>query len=157
VITEPVIILVATMSGTATFVAEELADSLKSRGIKPFVVQMEEAALKMFETRKLFIVCSSSHGTGDIPTNGQGFYDSLRSERPDLSQVRYGTIALGDMTYSASFCGGGVQFDEIFKELGANRLVTRLAHDRRSGSFPEEEALRWLEGWIAAAEGSPSS
>ena len=155
-ITEPVIILVATMSGTATFVAEELSEALKAKGIKPFVVQMEKAALKMFETRKLFIICSSSHGTGDIPDNGKALYDALNSERPDLCGVRYGTVALGDMTYSGSFCGGGAQFDEIFKKLGATRLVPRLQHNRLSGSFPEEDAIEWLEGWVAAADTVPA-
>ena len=152
-ITEPVLILVASMGGTASFVADEMADALKAKGVKPFIVPMEKAALKMFETRKLFVICSSSHGTGEIPDNGQPFFDTLSSERPDLTGVRYGTVALGDMTYSASFCGGGVKFDELFTELGATRLVDRLEHDKQSGTFAEEEAVDWLDGWIAAADG----
>jgi MioC protein len=151
VIEEPVLILVATMGGTARFVADEMADALKARGIKPFVVPMEKAALAMFETRKLFVICSSSHGAGDIPDNGLPFFESLANERPDLTGVRYGTVALGDMTYSASFCGGGAQFDRVFAELGATRLVERLEHDRQSGTYPEDEAIAWLDGFIAAA------
>jgi MioC protein len=37
---EPVLILVATEGGTATYVAEEMADALKDRGVKTFVVPM---------------------------------------------------------------------------------------------------------------------
>lgn len=151
-ITEPVLILVATMGGTASFVADELAEALQAKGIKPFVVPMEKAAVAMFATRKLFIICSSSHGAGDIPDNGVPFFNALATERPDLRGIRYGTVALGDMTYSASFCGGAAQFDHIFEELGATRLVDRLEHDRQSGTYPEEEAVTWLEGWLAAAE-----
>ena len=150
--TEPVLILVATMGGTASFVADEMADALKAKGIKPFIVPMEKAAIKMFDSRKLFIICSSSHGTGEIPDNGKPFFDALSSERPDLAGVRYGTVALGDMTYSASFCGAGVLFDELFASLGATRLVDRLDHDKQSGAFPEEEAVDWLDGWLAAAD-----
>ncbi|SEK00312.1 MioC protein [Sphingobium sp. AP50] len=150
-ITEPVLILVATMGGTATFVADEMADALKAKGIKPFLVPMEKAALAMFDTRKLFIICSSTHGNGDIPDNSVAFFDALRDQRPDLSDVRYGTVALGDMTYSASFCGGGAQFDDLFADLGATRLVDRLEHDRQGGTFPEEEAVAWLDGWLEAA------
>lgn len=153
VITEPVLILVASMGGTASFVADEMADALKAKGVKPFVVPMEKAALKMFETRKLFIICASSHGTGEIPDNGQPFFDALSSGRPDLAGVRYGTVALGDMTYSASFCGAGVMFDDLFTDLGATRLVERLENDKQSGAFPAEEAVDWLDGWLAAAEG----
>ncbi len=149
---EPVLILVATMGGTATFVADEMAEALRAKGIKPFIVPMEKAAVAMFATRRLFIICSSSHGTGDIPDNGVGFFESLAGERPDLTGVRYGTVALGDMTYSGSFCGGGAQFDRIFEELGATRLVDRLEHDRQGGTYPEDEAIAWLEGWIPAAE-----
>lgn len=150
-IDEPVLILVATMGGTARFVADEMADAMKGRGIKPFVVPMEKAALAMFETRKLFVICSSSHGQGDIPDNGVPFFESLRDQRPDLAGVRYGTVALGDMTYSGSFCGGAKQFDTLFAELGATRLVERLEHDRQSGTYPEDEAIAWLDGFLAAA------
>ena len=151
-ITEPVLILVATMGGTATFVADELAGALKDKGVKPFVVQMEKAAIRMFESRKLFIIVSSSHGAGDIPDNGVAFFDALTNERPDLAGIRFGTVALGDMTYSASYCGGGAQFDNLFADLGATRIVDRLEHDRTSGSFPEEDALEWLETWVEAAD-----
>jgi MioC protein len=150
-LSEPVIILVATMGGTATYVAEELAAALADKGGKGFVVPMEKAALEMFAKRKYYIICSSSHGTGDIPDNGFPFFEKLRAERPDLTNIRYGTVALGDMTYSASFCGGGKQFDELFEELGAKRLVDRLEHDRQRGGFPEDEAIEWLDGWLQAA------
>lgn len=156
-LTEPVIVLVATVGGTATFVAEELAVALRERGAKVFVVPMEKAAIAMFATRKLFVIVSSTHGRGDVPDNGIHFFETLRGERPDLGGVRYGTVALGDMTYASSFCGGGAKFDRIFEERGATRLVARLEHDRRSGTFPEEEALVWLEGWLAAAESSAAA
>lgn len=153
-IEEPVLILVATVGGTAAFVADELADALKAKGIKHFIVPMEKAALKMFETRKLFIICSSTTGTGDVPDNAVPFFEELQSTRPDLRDVRFGTVALGDRTYSSSFCGGGRQFDELFVALGASRLVERLEHDRVSGTFPEEAAVEWLEGWVSAATAS---
>lgn len=145
------------MSGTSTYVADEMADALKAKGIKAFVVQMEKAELRMFDTRKVFIICSSSHGAGDIPDNGVAFFESLERERPDLGDVRYGTVGIGDMTYSASFCGGSAQFDRILAELGANRLVQRLEHDRQAGGLPEDDALEWLEGWLEAAAASATA
>lgn len=148
---EPVIILVATMGGTASFVAEELASEITQRGAKAFVVGMEKAALEMFEKRRLFIICSSTHGTGEIPDCGQPFFDALSSTRPDLHGIFYGLVALGDMTYSNSFCGGGKQFDAILAELGAHRIVPSMLHDRQTGTFPEDEALQWLDGWLDAA------
>jgi MioC protein len=143
-LSEAVIILVATMGGTATFVAEEMAAALSTKGIKAFVVDMSKAELAMFAKRSTYIICSSSCGTGDIPDNGKQFYATLVNSRPDLSHVRFGTVALGDMTYSASFY-------EIFGELGAQRLIPRLEHDRQSGEFPEDAAVEWLDDWLEAA------
>ncbi len=102
----------------------------------------------MFAQRKLFLIVSSTYGTGDVPDNGQVFYRALVEARPDLSDVKYGIIGLGDMTYSETFCGGSARLDAIFSELGAKRIGERLRHDRRSGVFPEKLALEWLAEWI---------
>lgn len=148
----PIVVLVATMSGTAEMVADEIAAKLQERGLVARVVRMERATLAMFQQRKLFVICSSSYGTGDVPDNGQAFYQVLGKERPDLSDVRYGVFALGDMTYSATFCGGGTKLDELFASLGAQRLVSRYDQDAQSGLYPEEVALRWLDQWIDKLE-----
>jgi MioC protein len=150
---DQIIILVASMSGTAEMVADELAEALPGHGLRGKVVRMERASRAMFEKRSTYIVCSSSYGAGDVPDNGQDFYAMLQQERPDLSHVSYGVVALGDMTYSATFCGAGTKFDEIFAELGAKRLVPRLEHDAKSADYPEEKAIEWLSSWVAASTG----
>lgn len=154
------IILVASMSGTADMVADKLAAALKERGENVRIVPMDKAAIHMFDQRKHFIICSSTYGKGDVPDNGQAFYKSLRTDRPDLSGVIYGVVALGDMTYSMTFCGGGRRLDIIFSQLGARRIGERIQHDRQSGQRPEVLALEWLDSWLpqftaarAAAEG----
>jgi MioC protein len=145
---EPVIILVASMSGTAEMVADELEGALRATGQASKIVRMERASLAMFAKRTNYIICSSTYGRGDVPDNGQAFYQLLVQERPDLSHVRYGVVALGDMTYTATFCGGGAKFDQVLAELGAQRLVPRMQHDAKSGIFPEVQALQWLQGWL---------
>lgn len=154
---EEIVILVGSMSGTADLVADEVALKLKSMDIKHRVVGMQKGSLAMLSKRSYFIICVSTSGKGDMPDNGQAFYDLLLNERPDISHIRYGVIALGDMTYSASFCGAGVKLDKIFAELGAKPIVERMEHDSKSGVFPEDMALDWLEGWIQASEIMASS
>jgi MioC protein len=144
----PLVILTASVSGTAEFVAEEAAELLTQQGIVSRIVPMQKAALAMFAQRKLFLIVSSTYGTGDVPDNGQAFYRALVEARPDLSDVKYGIIGLGDTTYSETFCGGSARLDAIFSELGAKRIGERLRHDRRSGVFPEKLALEWLAEWI---------
>ena len=43
--------------------------------------------------------------------------EALERDRPDLSAHRYGIIALGDMTYQDTFCGGGKKVDEALKRI----------------------------------------
>src|SRR5260221_6102510 len=76
----------------------------------------------VFSGGGLFLICSSTYGQGDVPDNAKNLYESLKSARPDLSDVRYGVIALGDRTYAETFCNGGKRFDAILSELGARRI-----------------------------------
>jgi MioC protein len=144
----PLIILVGTMSGTAEMVADNVAARLTAQGVLNRVVRMERAALAMFATRKRFLICSSTYGRGDVPDNAKTFYASLVEQRPDLADIVYGVIGLGDMKFSKTFNGGPARFDAIFSELGARRLGERMKHDRQSGIPPEKMALEWLETWL---------
>ncbi|GLO69981.1 sulfite reductase [Phaeobacter inhibens] len=146
----PIVVLVASMSGVAEMVADEVADKLNELGHKARVVRMEKASQKMLDARDTYVICSSTYGTGEVPDNGKPFHEFLTKERPNLSHVRYGVIALGSQDYPQTFCGGGKAFDATFADLGAKRLVDRMEHDAKSGIFPEEAALEWLEGWTAA-------
>jgi MioC protein len=143
-----IIVLVATMSGTAEIVAESVAEKLSENGFTARAVRMERATPAHLARGGLFLICSSTYGTGDVPDNGQPLYQALCGERPDLSALRYGVICLGDMTYSATFCGGGKRMDKILSELGAQRIGTLMEHDASSGAFPEEMALAWLDRWM---------
>ncbi len=154
---EQIKILVGTMTGTAELVASEIEEVLTDRGADSEVVLMDDLTADAFEPGSAYIVCTSTYGQGDVPDNARVLLESLKSDRPDLSAIRYGLFALGDMTYAQTFCFGGRQFDEILQELGARRIGEAEEHDASSGSLPEDEAATWAEGWhelfTAAAEG----
>ena len=44
----------------------------------------------------VWLVCTSTYGTGEVPDNAKALYAVLGEQRPDLSKVRYGVVALGD-------------------------------------------------------------
>ena len=150
-------ILVGTMTGTAELVASEIAEVLENRGADAEIVLMDDLTADVFEAASAYIVCTSTYGQGDVPDNARTLFESLKADRPDLSAIRYGLFALGDMTYAQTFCFGGRRFDDILQELGARRIGEREEHDASSGSLPEDEAATWAEGWYelcaASAEG----
>jgi len=73
--------------------------------------------------------------------------ETLERERPDLSGHRYCVIALGDMTYQDTYCGGGKKVDKVLELCGARKVGDRLEVDASSQPLPDEEALGWIEGW----------
>jgi len=142
-------ILVGTMTGTAQLVAQELELRIDDDKTRAQARLMDNLDATVFGAGGLFLICSSTHGQGDVPDNAKQLYESLQNARPDLSHVRYGVIALGDRTYAETFCNGGRRFDRILSELGARRIGEILLHDASAGTMPEEVAADWIDGWVA--------
>lgn len=143
-----ILILVATMSGTAEMVADEVATAIEDAGGTARIFRMEKATPALLADTQTAIICSATYGTGEVPDNGKAFFAALSAERPDLSHLRYGVIALGNSIYPLTFCHGGIQFDDLLAALGAQRIGDRLEHDASSGIFPDDAAIEWIERWL---------
>lgn len=141
-------ILVGTMTGTAEMVAQEVQQTLEAAGHHASVEMMDNLDATIFAQGGSFLICSSTYGNGDVPDNAQALYASLESEKPNLANVTYGVIALGDRTYKDTFCHGGVRFDRLLTDLGARRAGDILKHDASSGTLPEEVAAQWVVPWV---------
>ena len=144
-------ILVGTMTGTADLVAQEVQTALEAVGHAASIRMMDDLDASVFHPGGMFLICTSTYGQGDVPDNAQALYASLETERPDLSAVTYGVIALGDLTYKDTFCEGGIRFDALLTELGARRVGEILKHDASSGTLPEEVAAQWIVPWAESA------
>ena len=143
-----ILILVGTESGNAQMVADALKPVLDAAGHAVDVTDKAATTADLRAHDVLLVVCAT-HGSGDIPTNILPLAEMLERERPDLSGHRYGVIALGDMTYQDTFCGGGKKVDAVFERCGARKLGRRLEVDASSQPLPDEEALGWIESWKA--------
>jgi len=144
-------ILVGTMTGTAEMVAQEVQTVLEAAGHTVSIRMMDDLDASVFAAGGTFLVCTSTYGQGDVPDNAQGLFASLETDRPNLSSVTYGLIALGDLTYRDTFCEGGTRFDNLLTELGAHRVGEVLKHDASSGTLPEEVAAQWIVPWVEMA------
>ncbi len=141
-----ILILVGTESGNAQMVADALKPVLEGAG-HAVDVNDKAASVGDLEAHDVLLVICATHGSGDIPTNILPLAETLERERPDLSSHRYGVIALGDMTYQDTFCGGGKNVDKVLALCGATKIGERLEVDASVQPLPDEEALAWVEDW----------
>src|SRR5258708_38257975 len=141
-----ILILVGTESGNAQMVADALKPVLLAAGHSVDVTDKAASPADLCSHDVLLVVCAT-HGSGDIPTNILPLAETLERDRPDLSGHRYGMIALGDMTYQDTFCGGGKKVDRVFALCGARKVGDRLEVAASRQPLPDEEALGWVEDW----------
>ncbi len=144
-------ILVGTMTSTADYVAQSIQMDCADLVDEIEVLLMDGLDISVFDEDALYLICSSTYGSGDVPDNARNLYASLDSQPKYLGQVRYGVIALGDRTYLQTFCFGGKMFDERLQGLGAQRIGEVFIHDASAGTMPEEEATAWCRNWLPLA------
>lgn len=143
-----ILIIVGTESGNAQMCADHLADNLPRLGHEIEVAADADAGQVNLAGREVVLVCTSTHGDGELPDNIIPLADRLRGDKPDLSALRYGVIALGDQTYSGTFCKAGKDMDALFAGCGAEKVGERLEIDACTQPLPDEEALNWAQEWV---------
>ncbi len=142
-----ILILVGTESGNAQMVADTLQEELGRAGHE-VEVRAEGDRLEGPANGRAVLICTATHGLGELPDNIIPLHDALARDRPDLSGLRYGVIALGDQTYHETFCNAGKTMDRLFAELGARRIGERLEIDACTQPLPDEDALDWAREWV---------
>ena len=144
-------ILVATMTGTAESVAQSLQLACSDAFNPIHIHRMESVDAAIFDADAVFLICSSTYGSGDVPDNGQALYAQLDADPRYLGHVRYGLVALGDSSYGDTYGMGGLKIDARLQDLGAQRIGDICRLDASSGEVPEDEALAWCETWRTQA------
>ena len=148
-------IFVGTMTSTAEYVAQAIQMDCADL-INDIEVQLMDALdISVFDQadakETIYLICSSTYGSGDVPDNARALYDSMDTNPQFLGHVRYGVIALGDRTYLQTFCNGGKRFDQRLQDLGAKRIGDVWCHDASSGTMPESEGTEWCKQWLTLA------
>ncbi len=146
------LILVGTVTSTAEYVAQAIELDSSDLIERIEVRMMDGLDPSVFDEDALYVICSSTYGTGDVPDNAQAFYASLDGQPRFLGHVRYGLIALGDsLQYPQTFANGGRRFDERLRDLGAVRIGEPLILDASSDDNPETVGAAWCREWLAQA------
>ncbi len=140
------------MTSTADYVAQAIQMDCADLVDDIDVQLMDDLDISAFDSAdQLYLICTSTYGTGDVPDNARMLYESLDATPKFLGHVRYGVIALGDSAYPQTFCFGGKRFDERLSDLGAQRLGDVWRHDASGGTIPETEGTAWCREWLTSA------
>lgn len=143
-----IVIFVGTESGNAQMVGEALNDELSRLDHDVEIIEEFDDGLAVLEGHETVIISCSTHGLGELPDNIIPLFEAMEQEKPDLSHMKYGVIALGDQTYSDTFCKAGKDMDDIFAACGAKRVGDRLEVDACTQPLPDEEAIDWVKEWL---------
>ena len=142
---EKLLILVATMTGTALMAAEDIAEYCSENNIETNIIEIDNAEINILtEAKNPVLICSSTYGQGDVPDSAQEFYNKLKDLSPDLNHIRYALFGLGDMTYRDTFAYGGKKFADLLDSLNATKIGDPFYHDASDGTLPEEVAVDWF-------------
>lgn len=142
-------ILVGTVHGNATEVAQTLAFSAADLGFDAQVRPMDDLTIEVFAQDAVFLLVCSTTGSGDVPDKAQTLFQSLDLQPRYLGTTRYGLVALGDSSYGDSFCGGGKAFDARLQDLGAQRIGAMCEIDAMQADDAPTQALAWWTTWVA--------
>jgi MioC protein len=145
-------ILVSTMTGTAEMIAEDMAACVGERW-QPHLLLAENASLEVFSRSRLFLVVSSTYGTGEIPDPAKPLHAQLLASGLDLGGLGYGVVSLGDhRVYPNTFANGGKLWDAALAARGANRMLETLLLDASGPDDMSTLAVQWISRWLDIAE-----
>ncbi|PVU94061.1 hypothetical protein BB561_002827 [Smittium simulii] len=123
-------ILYASDGSNAHAVAKKIHFGAKARKMSSEIFIMNDFDFSEIEFKSLVIFVVSTAGQGEFPTNGKGFWKSLKDASVNLSNLKYSVFALGDSHYwpseedSIFYNKPGKDLDKRLFELSAIRLCS---------------------------------
>lgn len=142
-------IIVGSVLGASEYVADALQEVLLSHS---YIAEIHlTPKLQDLDQNATWLICTSTHGAGDLPDNIQPFAEQLSSV--NLANVPFLVIGLGDSSYD-TYCHGSIQMENIMLNAGAKLSCPALHIDVLNHPIPEDVAVEWLKSWLNTNEKS---
>ena len=113
-----VTIIYATETGNAKRIAIKFGNKLKKQKIKIKLKAVQQYDPENLSTESHLIFITSTHGEGEFPENAREFINFLDRQKPDLSNINYAIVGLGDSNYPL-FCKSAIDLEDKLSALGA--------------------------------------
>ena len=131
--------------GSAEYVAEHLAQLLEKQG---FSIQLFHGPeLDKLPLSGTWLIITSTHGAGELPDNLKPLFEQIEAQQPNLSQIEFGAIGLGNKEYDL-FCGAIKTAEQLLIKQGATKRGETLEINVTEHEIPEDPAENWLDMWI---------
>lgn len=152
-----VTILVATQTGNAQQVAEQLKGALEAESISVTLNNVSDIKVKALTKISHLILVSSTYGEGEPPDTAAAFHKSLfAAKAPQLTDLNYAVFGLGDSSYD-QFCQTAIEFDNRLAELGANCLLPRVEADVEFQPLADEWVISVRDSLLKEAGASATA
>ncbi|MFQ6006971.1 MAG: assimilatory sulfite reductase (NADPH) flavoprotein subunit, partial [Woeseia sp.] len=139
-------ILYGSQTGNGRGIAEQLRQEASSRGIAVKLSSLADYKPANIKRETLLSLVVSTHGEGDPPDDAELFHEYLLSSKaPELVNLKYSVLALGDSSY-VNFCRTGRELDARLSELGASRFVPTVECDLDY----DDAAVAWARAVLEA-------
>ncbi|WP_345988203.1 flavodoxin domain-containing protein [Chryseobacterium sp. Chry.R1] len=145
--TRKITLAYGTETGNSKKLATGLAGIIKKKGIQVKLADLSQYKPKDLGKEDYFFVIISTQGEGDPPVLAKKFYDYIHENEINLSNLKFGVLALGDSSYPL-FCKTGEDVDYRFELLGAKRIVPL----KKCDIDYESEAGTWIEHVFEAVQ-----
>ena len=139
-------ILWASMFGNAEDVARNFEDIATKRAHEVNLVELNDVTPEKLQEMKFAVIVTSTTGQGDLPHNGEDFWDWLENSNTKFENLTYSVCALGDSSHH-HFCGAGNKVNNKLKELGASQFKEIIECDGDDEGSEEwfKELLKEIE------------
>jgi MioC protein len=141
-------IMVGSVLGASEYVAEAILVSIIEAGHTGEC--HFEPTISSLNKDHVLLICTSTHGAGDLPDNLAVYAKALQSK--DLQGFTAMIIGLGDSSYD-TYCGAAMTMETLLLDRGVTLLSDPLHIDVLNHPIPEDVAVEWFVAQLDKVSG----